>query len=144
MDVISADQLGLATLIGEAIGEPYEGKLGVAEVIRRRTRTRYGSKGTVASTVLMPQQFSMWNTSEDGRVRACLAQEESPPVQECKRAWEESATSNTVPGAVLYHADYVRPKWAEKVRFIKQIGHHLFYADPVLDKHPALDLQGVD
>jgi spore germination cell wall hydrolase CwlJ-like protein len=33
-------------------------------------------------------------------------------------------------GATLYHADYVDPSWAPKVRLVSSIGRHLFYTEP--------------
>ena len=133
MDLIPNWCLGVATIKQEAEGEPYEGKVAVGEVIRRRTKLKYASQGTIASTVLAPLQFSGWNTGSPVRVKSCEAQIEDPIVQECRRAWVESETSNLVPGAVLYHANYIKPSWAKSVKFVKQIGRHLFYADPPRD-----------
>lgn len=133
MELIQPWCLGTATIWQEAAGEPYEGKVAVGEVIRRRMRLKYASRGTVASTVLAPMQFSGWNAASPIRARSCEAQLESPVVQECKRAWEESETSNLVPDAVLYHADYVAPDWAKRVKLVKKIGRHLFYADPATE-----------
>lgn len=130
-ELIPAWCLAVATIIGEAGGEPYEGKVAVARVIRNRMRYRYTSDGTVAGTVLAPRQFSLWNTSELGRIRACQTPGDSALAQSAKRAWEESESPDPLlDEAVLYHADYVLPEWAERVRLLKTIGRHLFYADP--------------
>src|SRR5687767_4474350 len=88
--------LAVATLIGECGNEPYLGKLAVAKSIRNRMRLGYSSDGTVAGTVLRPLQYSLWNTKDKGRIRACNALLDSPKTQEAVRAWEES--EGEVPG----------------------------------------------
>lgn len=132
MRLVPDDVLGALTIRGEADGEPFQGKVAVGITIRNRMRHRYQSDGTVAGTVLKPNQFSMWRypwpwlmTSDD----------ENERVQEAQLAWEESEGSDLLPpDAVLYHAEYVLPGWAQKVQFIRKIGRHLFYADPIITK----------
>ena len=34
-------------------------------------------------------------------------------------------------GAIMYHADYVKPYWKSHYQKVKKIGTHIFYADPV-------------
>src|SRR3989304_8325421 len=92
---------GLMTLMQEAQGEPYATKLGCAEVILRRTRLKYMSDGTVASTCLWPLQFSGWNALDatpayKERIECAKIDDQDPVVMECMRAWEEAAAgSNT-------------------------------------------------
>lgn len=129
--LISPDQWGTTTVVQEALSEPYDGKLGVAEVVRNRMTRRYSSDGTVAGTVLRASQFSGWNSKDPALLMSARADESTHAVQECVRAWHEAFSHNTnvVEGAVLYHADYVKPDWAERATFIKKIGRHLFYGD---------------
>lgn len=128
--LIPPECLAAATIRGEAGMEPYEGKLAVGKTIRNRMARRHFSDGTVAGTVLKPYQFSLWNTNDKGRIRACLADDSSPQVEECKRAWAESETWDGLPPEVVYyHADYVRPSWADTTVFVRKIGRHLFYKD---------------
>jgi spore germination cell wall hydrolase CwlJ-like protein len=49
------------TVLGEAEGEPYAGKLAVAHVIVNRMRKHVAG---VADTVLAPWQFSCWNPGD--------------------------------------------------------------------------------
>ena len=49
------------TVLGEAEGEPYQGKLAVAHVIANRMK-KHGK--SVADTVLAPWQFSCWNAGD--------------------------------------------------------------------------------
>src|SRR5574337_170238 len=85
MRLVSDDALAIVTIYQEAAGEPYAGKLAVAEVIRARMRRCYASDGTVAGTVLRAWQFSGWNT-DAGAVRIMSLQIDTndPVVQECE------------------------------------------------------------
>lgn len=128
--------LAVATLLGEAGNEPYLGKLAVAKTIRNRMRLQYSSDGSVAGTVLRPLQFSLWNTGDPGRIRTCQTVLDDKRTREAQLAWFESAARHSELGAafdkvVLYHADYVSPDWAPKVKLVKKIGRHLFYIDHV-------------
>jgi len=129
MRLISDDVLAIATIYQEARGEPYVGKVGVGEVIRERTDRRFFSRGTVASTVLWPMQFSGWNQHDPNRTPSVLIDDQDPIVQECMKAWEEAkAGSVTVNGAVLYcNPAEVSPGWALRARLVAEIGHHRFY-----------------
>lgn len=136
MELIGGWCLAVATVLGEAGGEPFDGKVAVAMTIRNRMRLKYASNGTVAGTVLRPLQFSLWNTSDPGRVRVCSVTLDDSHVQECMRAWARSDDNPPPLGGfekvVLYHADYVSPPWAARARFVRKIGRHLFYEDPVV------------
>lgn len=142
-----ADFFAVATIAQEAIGEPYAGKLAVAEVIRNRTMARYSSDGTVVGTVLRSWQFSGWNPEklENGKlkpidVKAYLAraykqitQANTALIDDCIKAWEESKMgSNTINGAVLYYAPAVvsMPNWArpEHAMQVAEVGGHVFFA----------------
>ena len=59
------------TILGEAEGEPDEGKAAVAHVVKNRMRWKPAKWGTVADTVLAPYAFSCFNarTKPDVPVR---------------------------------------------------------------------------
>lgn len=135
--MIPAVCLAVATIYGEAAGEPYQGKLAVGEVIRNRMKRKHWSDGTVAGTVLRPRQFSLWNTETLGRIRTCRLNTDDPVVRECQRAWDESALTNVTSGALYYHADYVLPPWVGGMELTVQIGRHLFYVPKPKPKTPA-------
>lgn len=125
-------RLAVATIIGEAEGEKYEGKVAVGKIIRNRTVMGYNSAGNLADTVLRPLQFSCWNATDKRRDNICNTPMSSELCQEAYRAWIESEKSTILPeDAVLYHATYVKPAWAmtDKVELISKIGNHLFYRD---------------
>jgi N-acetylmuramoyl-L-alanine amidase len=50
----------ILTLLGEARGEPIEGKIAVAMVIRNRVLSKYGGAQTYADVCLAKAQFSAW------------------------------------------------------------------------------------
>jgi spore germination cell wall hydrolase CwlJ-like protein len=144
MRLITEEALAIVTIMQEAEGEPYLGKLAVAEVIRNRMNKLYASDGTVSGTVLRSKQFSGWNaagTKSDPinhfRIRSVRADNDGAIVRDCIRAWNEArAGSNTVHGAVLYlnpaAVDSI-PEWAlpgsaDEVAIVGQ--HHFFVPKP--------------
>lgn len=141
MRLISEDALAVVTIMQEAEGEPYLGKLAVAEVIRNRMNKLYASDGSVSGTVLRPLQFSGWNAKDPGRVRSVRADSDGALVKDCIRAWNEArAGSNTVHGAVLYYSpsalramgipepDWALPDSADEVAIVGK--HHFFVPKP--------------
>lgn len=135
MRMISDDALAVVTIMQEAAGEPYKGKVAVAEVIRNRMREKYASDGTVAGTVLRPYQFSGWNTKDPGRVRNIMIDDNDHVVQECINAWEQAKHgSNTIKGALLYYNPDPRlvpetPEWALPINAdqVAEVGRHIFF-----------------
>jgi len=133
MRLISEEALAIVTIMQEAAGEPYPGKLAVAEVIRNRMHKKYASDGTVSGTVLRPLQFSGWNARDPGRIRSVRIDTEDPVVRDCQKAWAEAmAGSQTVNGAVLYYNPSIipeTPEWAlpDSAIPICVIGQHHFF-----------------
>jgi spore germination cell wall hydrolase CwlJ-like protein len=128
-----ADYLwGIITVWHEAQGEPYEGKVAVAEVIWRRTKRKYLSDGTVAGTCLWPVQFSGWNAHDASpkyreRIEGAKLDSADPVVNDCVRAWEEARNSNLVPGVMHYYNDSLcDPEWARGAKVVAEIGNHRF------------------
>ena len=127
--MISEDSIGIVTVFQEAEGEPYEGKVAVAEVILRRTKRKYFSDGTVAGTVLRRLQFSGMNEDSANRVRSFkIDNTDNPIVQDCIRAWTEAlAPSNRVPDCMHYfNPSLCDPAWARGATVVAEIGNHRF------------------
>lgn len=136
--ILTEETLAIVTIAQEALGEPYMGKVAVAEVILNRMRLKYSSDGTVAGTVLRAWQFSGWNTDAMGRIRMAKIDDTEGAVADCRKAWEEAKRgSNVTGGAVLYYAPGLvsMPKWArpENANQTAEVGGHVFYA-PKLTK----------
>jgi spore germination cell wall hydrolase CwlJ-like protein len=118
------------TIAQEASNQDYPVKLGVAEVIRDRTRRHWASDGTVPGTVLHAYQFSGWNTKDPNRIRVAGADDNDPVIADCLRAWDEALlnTTATVLGAVMYHDTSVTPDWIPNFIRTCQVGAMIFYA----------------
>lgn len=126
--LITDDIWGILTVWQEAQGEPYIGKVAVAEVILRRTAKKMCSTGSVASTVLWAKQFSGWNSTDPTRIKSAKLCYDTKGVQECMNAWQEAKQgSNYAPGAMYYYNPaVVSPPWAAKMVKVTSIGNHLF------------------
>ena len=129
--VVPDDVWGILCIFAEARSEPYEGQVAVGNVIRNRTKRKFFSQGTVVSTVTHAYQFSWLNTGDAQRTRVFSALWEDPALKSAARAWFESEHRDEVGDALYYHGDYVHPYWAKAngIKFVKQIGRHLFYRD---------------
>lgn len=100
-------QQAVMAIVGEAAGEPYLGKVAIAEAIRNRGNLN-GVYGLARAAFISAQP--KW-AHEDAR-----------------RAWDESARSNLVKGADHWESvDFKTPAWAPKMICTAQIGKHRFY-----------------
>jgi spore germination cell wall hydrolase CwlJ-like protein len=141
-----SDMLAISTIVQEASNQGYEGMLGVAEVIVRRTRLKVMSDGTLADTLLRPYQFSGWNTNDPNRVRAAKHLDRmTPAASTARRAWAHAngaldqgelgppkAPTDTTNGATHYFnpkAVQSVPFWAKGKTPCANIFDHLFFKD---------------
>lgn len=137
MRLIQEHALAIVTIYQEAQGEPYAGKLAVAEVIRNRMEKQYASDGTISGTVLRPKQFSGWNSTDPGRIRSVKIDSDDPVVKDCEKAWAEAmAGSQTVNGAVLYLNPSILneiPEWAlpDSSVEVARVHQHVFFVPKV-------------
>ena len=119
------------TILQEARNQSFDGMLGVAEVIRDRTKARFYSDGSVISTVLFPFQFSGWNTRDQNRIICGKMELANPKVQDAIRAWRMCNTNNTetVGGALFYHSKHMKnyPSWSKVFPVTAIIQDHIFY-----------------
>ena len=119
----------------EAASEPFEGKVGVAQVTMNRVNS-----GKFANTVcgVVHQkniiyekvicQFSWYceNTSKVKPVHQPLWRESE---EVAKKVLLENFRLPSLKNALYYHADYVNPGW--KNPKIEKIGRHIFYGERV-------------
>lgn len=132
MRLITDDRLATITIWQEARNQPWEGKVAVGEVIRRRAQRKYNSDGTIAGTVAKPYQFSGWNTNDPNRVPSLLLDDSDSVVHDCLYAWFFSENSNYSKDAVLYCNPRIlrnMPAWAKETKRVAIIGDHYFYVD---------------
>ena len=112
-----------ATLIMEAGGEYYEGSLeAVYEVIYNRAIEKNQSFSEVC---LAPKQFSCWNGKDI--MSAVEKASQHPRWNEAMKIAYEDPKTNYTMGADHYHADCVRPSWADSLTRTVKIGLHIFY-----------------
>lgn len=147
------DVLTLArTLWGEARGEPLDGQIAVAWVIRNRAQrpafagVLAGRAGAVMHCCLAPWQFSCWNDSDPNRAKLLVLRED-----QCRG--QMGVASNVLDGLVAdptggadhYHtiarpawATPWPPDWAATMPETARFGGHVFYSSQ--KDHPPMSL----
>jgi len=117
----------------EAANEPFEGKVGVAQVTLNRVKS-----GKFASTVCgvvyqkntfyqkVVCQFS-WYCENNHKIRPVHAALWKESEEVAKKVLLEKFRLPSLENALFYHADYVSPGW--KLPRIEKIGNHIFYGD---------------
>jgi spore germination cell wall hydrolase CwlJ-like protein len=129
------------TLWGEARGEPSEGQIAVAWVIRNRaTRARFadrllGHDGAVAWVCLAPRQFSCWNESDPNRAKLLMLRDDQCRGQVgVALSVLDGLVADPTHGADHYHtinppawASAWPPDWAPSMRETARFGGHVFY-----------------
>ena len=117
----------------EAAGEPFEGKVAVAQVTMNRAESgKFPSD--VCAVVYQKNvfyekvvcQFS-WYCQNGGQplIRSSAMYDESYKV--AKKVLLEDFRLDIMKTAMYYHADYVNPNW--KLEKIGKIGRHIFYKE---------------
>ena len=108
----------------EGRGEPAIGQLAIANVILNRVKSpEYPNE---ACLVVRDCQFSYYC---DGKHERMADKEAIRKAERIVFFALDSAVAGDVEGAMFYHADYVRPYWADKFQYLGQIGRHKFYKD---------------
>jgi cell wall hydrolase len=126
----SGERAMAATLWGEARGEPREGKVAVAWVIRNRA-AQPGWWGTsIAGVCTAKAQFTCWWDAQSERVRT--VDESDARFADCldiARSVIGGEVIDPTRGADHYYADSMPspPKWALGRTPIAVIGHHRFF-----------------
>jgi len=123
----------LATAIYfEARGEPEEGQIAVAQVVLNRVKNPT-YPNTVCGVVYQNKskrnrcQFSFACDGRADRITDKAAWEQAEAL--AKKSVEEQAATflEEVGSATHYHATYVRPRWAGRMKQTDKIGRHIFY-----------------
>jgi hypothetical protein len=126
-----------ATAWGEARSEGEQGMRAVAHVMVNRIGPRFGED--LATVILSPKQFSVWNSGDPNRrlvinlvrdpVRYAGGDEEWGVAQRVAREVLSGQSVDPTGGALFYHTQAVRPRWAPHGRGRQVIGAHVFYTD---------------
>lgn len=127
--------LYVGTVLLEAEGEPDEGKVAVAWVIRNRMDAE---AKTVAGVCLAPMQFSAWNDDYAGMRKARLTAPDPKMWERCWRAacgafWrllpDPTAAADHYLNVELTREsrkDGSLPAWFDPAKVTARIGHHTF------------------
>jgi spore germination cell wall hydrolase CwlJ-like protein len=116
----------------EARSESALGQMAVAKVILNRVKAPNYPK-SICGVVYQGShrrnscQFSFACDGQADDVRQPEAWAQAKHI--AKRAIAgDKAVAAKMQGALFYHADYVKPKWARSMRKVMKVGRHIFYA----------------
>ena len=117
----------------EAASEPFEGKVGVAQVTLNRVESGKFAP-TVCGVVYQKNvfyekvvcQFS-WFCETNHKIRPVHKPLWKESEEVAKKVLLEGFRLPSLEHALFYHADYVSPGW--KLPRIEKIGRHIFYGD---------------
>ena len=114
-----------ATIWDEARGEGFTGRQYVASVIWNRAK---GDGAKMRAVCSKRKQFSGWKNGKPPKVVRKNAKDEAI-WKECLAFARALVNEDFKPvtTATHYHATYVKPKWASKLKFVCKIGNHKFY-----------------
>ncbi len=128
---VASEQKCLAEAIYfEARSEPEEGQAAVAQVVLNRVSSGLYPT-SVCGVVFQNQQhrnacqFSF--ACEGHALHVNEGEAWAQAVRVAREVTEGSAYVSDVGGATHYHAKYVRPTWASRLKKMDVIGHHIFY-----------------
>ncbi|HLK23972.1 MAG TPA: cell wall hydrolase [Caulobacteraceae bacterium] len=105
----------------EAANQSLKGQLALAQLIMNRVKSPLFPK-TICAVVNQAGQF--FHTA---RYQPHGADERWHTAVGIARIAREAAEPELVPGALFYHATYVRPHWAHRRAEVARIGQHVFY-----------------
>ena len=115
----------------EAGGEPFEGKVAVAQVTMNRTNSGK-FPGDICKTIYQKNifyekvvcQFS-WTCDRDVAFKPTNRANYNESMIAAQKVLLEEFRLPSLKNALFYHADYINPNWGKKP--IAHIGHHIFY-----------------
>jgi len=137
------DKLLALVIYGEARGESYGGKVGVASVILNRLKKGGWFGKTIKDVILKPFQFSCFNDNDPNRIKLlAIAQnwelfyKKDKALRECYDIASKfldpndiSMLKDNVSGATHYKTKNCKAYWADKMQLVAVIGNHEFYAE---------------
>jgi spore germination cell wall hydrolase CwlJ-like protein len=117
----------------EAAGEPFEGKVAVAQVTMNRVASgKFGSGvcGVVYQKNVFYEkvvcQFS-WACETNHKIKPIYPKNWAESEEVAKKVLLENFRLPSLTQAMYYHATYVNPGW--RLQRVTQIGQHIFYKE---------------
>lgn len=128
---LTEKQIVALTIMAEAEGESWFGKLMVADVIKNRSLKNCRS---IREICLHPYQFSCWNTGlQKRRLVARLGKlKNSQAWKDCKNLAEMICApeyKTTTPATHYFNPAKANPKWANSMQLVVVVGNHNFYRE---------------
>ena len=137
------DKLLALAIYGEARGESYGGKVGVASVILNRLKKGGWFGKTLKDVILKPYQFSCFNDNDPNRIKLLaialawdMFYKKDLVLRECydlakKMLDPDNFTvfKDNVLGATHYKTKDCKATWADKMKLVAVIGNHEFYSE---------------
>jgi spore germination cell wall hydrolase CwlJ-like protein len=127
-------QIVASCMVLEAGGEGAEGMQAVLNVILNRADGNlYHMVSETAKTGAFSCMSSIWKTpTPDYSPLISRAQSQTRAYDEALQLiglMEEGFLFDNTHGATHYHASYIHPYWADSLRYLTTIGHHIFYVE---------------
>lgn len=115
----------------EARGEPIEGKLGVANVVRNRVDSA-ALPDTWEKT--MSHKWSFSSFTAPGDLNLVLWPDDDDPtwrdsMEVAERVYDMGGCDNTFGSTLYCNLDVVKPSWLPYVTFMVKIGKHSFFRE---------------
>lgn len=109
----------------EARGEPFAGKLAVANVLNNRVKDPRWPN-SMRDVVLQPKQFSSFNAGDPNSTQF---PEDNKVWWDCLEVVEQVLNffDDPTKGANHYHTLDVNPSWADPAKITLIVGNHVFY-----------------
>lgn len=126
------------TMWGEARNQGKNGMRAVGHVIKNRAESGLETfADTIEGVAKQPSQFSAWNRNDSNYKLMNNIDQLDKSGQDYKM-WQEAQVlakrilsgndSDLTKGALFYHTDSIKPRWARNADPIAKIGDHVFYA----------------
>lgn len=106
----------------ESRGEPFHGKVAVAQVTLNRAKSKKYS-GSICKVVYQPKQFS-WTIGKVGYIKDKAAWREATNIA---KAMLKGTVSIPNFNAMYFHTKQVNPVWNKHKQVVQVIGNHIFY-----------------
>jgi spore germination cell wall hydrolase CwlJ-like protein len=127
-------QIIATCMVLEAGGEGSEGMQAVLNVIQNRSN---GCLYRMVPKIIKPGAFScmsdIWKkTSPDYSPLIGRAMDQTKAYDQAMQLialMEEGFLADNTCGATHYHAETIRPYWADSLRYLTTIGRHIFYVE---------------
>jgi N-acetylmuramoyl-L-alanine amidase len=137
----NAEKCMALNIYHEARGEPFVGKVAVADVVLNRTKDSRspdtvcavvyeGLRGTSGTMYLAKCQFSWYCDGKSDEPKDDVAWQESLNIAQQMLSAKENSYRGVTEGATHYHTyDIPPPLWTKNrdVRMVGRIGDHIFY-----------------